>query len=370
MIDELHKIWNVTPEGLDTFTGYESVYDLLDQHTKESYEADKEGTINAVFEIYRSINIVPILYYTEEGLLKAIRALAHTKANDIKNNTLGLGNNQGQHINRFLFPNMMDACAEGGRKNNSLRDRFFDDKKLKRAIKICFEFRDGNKLARPSAMRRALDLVTGGNIQNFKSLHARSIADHLNPMMFGTVYDFSAGFGGRMLGIGTSNLHHEYIGTDPNTITFKHLTYLKELLAESLGHKITIHNSPSEDLILEPGSVDLAFSSPPYFNLEKYSDEPTQCMVRCSNLDMWFEEYAKPTIQNIHSSLENDGVFAVNIADYNVGQGRFEIVERWKELTVSLGFKYVKTIDMLLNSRPGVGNESKQKTEGIYVFKR
>jgi len=217
-------------------------------------------------------------------------------------------------------------------------------------------------------MRRALDLVTGGNIQNFKSLHARSIADHLNPSMFGTVYDFSAGYGGRLLGIGTSNLHHEYIGTDPNTATFENLTYLKDLLTEVVGHKITLYNKPSEDVILDPGSIDLAFSSPPYFNLEKYSDEPTQCMVRCTSLDMWFDEYATPTIQNIHSALSTDGVFAVNIADYNVSKARFEIVDRWKELTESLGFKYCKTINMLLNSRPGVGNKGKKKSEGIYVF--
>ena len=35
------------------------------------------------------------------------------------------------------------------------------------------------------------------------------------------------------------------------------------------------------------GNMDFAFSSPPYFNLEKYSDEETQCYVKFSKLNEW-----------------------------------------------------------------------------------
>ena len=41
---------------------------------------------------------------------------------------LGLGNNAGQKINRFLFPNMMTAEPKG-RGSNSLKDRFYNDDK-------------------------------------------------------------------------------------------------------------------------------------------------------------------------------------------------------------------------------------------------
>ena len=53
--------------------------------------------------------------------------------------------------------------------SNSPKDRFHDDKKLKRAIRICYDMREGHKLVHPTAIRRALELVTGENIQNFKS---------------------------------------------------------------------------------------------------------------------------------------------------------------------------------------------------------
>jgi hypothetical protein len=75
----------------------------------------------------------------------------------------------------------------------------------------------------------------------------------------------------------------------------------------------------------------------------------------------------------LHTALAKDGLYAVNIADYKDGKEEFKIVDRWKELSESIGFKYVKQLDMLLNVRPGVGNnklENSYKSEGIYIFKK
>jgi len=367
MIDNIYKAWNIQALDIDEFSGYENVMDDLNFYTKAMYNKDKEQVIDDVFNIYRSVNIVPITYYSENGLIKAIQNLTRVTTNQIVNNTLGLGNNTGQTINRFLFPNMMDAEVHGV-KNNSLRDRFYNDVKLKRAIKICFEYREGNNLASPSALRRALDLVSGGNIQNFKALNARSIVENLNSTLWGSVYDPSAGYGGRMLGITTSKMMYDYIGCEPNTTTYKHLLYLSALIEEAIDRESTVVNSVSEDLVLEKNSTELAFTSPPYFNLEKYSTEETQCMNRYKTLDQWFEGYVEPTIRNIKQSLTSNGILAINIADYKLGKEEFKIEDRWKTLTQSLGFKHTKTIKMLLNSRPGVGNEGRQKYESVYCF--
>ena len=110
-----------------------------------------------------------------------------------------------------------------------------------------------------------------------------------------------------------------------------------------------------------------------YFNLETYSDELTQCMNRCSNVDAWFELYVEPTLKMIHRALEDDAIYAVNIADYKTGKENFEIVERWKQLSEKVGFKFEKTIKMMLNVRPGQGNNKKTngfKYEGIYIFQK
>ena len=374
MIDELLNIWDIKPKYRygDVFTGYEDYYNELEKFTKETYDANPQKTIDDVFNIYRSRGIVPIVYYTEEGLIKTIKEFSTAKYNSVQDNVIGLGNNQGQTINRFLFPNMMTAEPKG-RGSNSLKDRFFDDRKLKRAIRICFEFRQGEKLVFPNTIRTALELVTGENITNFKAQNARAIVEHLCPVLWGKVYDYSAGYGGRLLGISGSNMRYNYIGIDPNTETVKYLNYLNSLIYQAIGVKNEIVCATSEEY--QPEEVDCAFSSPPYFNLEKYTDEPTQCMVRYQSLDSWFEGYVEPTLQNIYRGLNNDGIFATNIADYKTyGQKEpIKIVERTIQNATRIGFKHIQTIKMMLTTRPGVGNdrlEKHTKWEGVYVFKK
>ena len=372
MINEIHHTWNIQAHNIhsDEFTGYEPVYDQLDKFTKEVFEKDPEGTVDKVFEIYRSINLVPIIYFTEDGLVRAIKEFKSTSYNSVIDNRIGLGNNRGQPLSRFLFPNMMTAEPKG-RGSNSLKDRFLDDTKLKRAIRICFEMREGQKLVYPTALRRSLELVTGENIQNFKPQNARAIVEHLCPVLWGNIYDYSAGYGGRLLGIGSSNMNYNYTAVDPNTETVNYLQYFNSLIKQATGVEGTIVQSVSEDY--QPEDVDLAFSSPPYFNLEKYSDEPTQCMVNYTTLDEWFDGYVVPTMTNIHNGLNNDGVFATNIADYKTyGQKEpVEVCERWVETAEKIGFKHTGTIKMMLNTRPGVGNDKlagREKFEGVYVF--
>ena len=374
MIDHLYKIWNIKDQYVvaDQFTGYESIYNKLDSYTKEQYDKDPQAVIDEVFELYRSIGLVPIVYYTQAGLVQAVKTFSQQSYNGVNNSVIGLGNNRGQTINRFLFPNMMTAEPKG-RGSNSLRDRFWNDAKLKRAIRICFEFRTGDKLLRPTQLRTALELVTGENVTNFKAQNAKAIAEHLCPVLWGRVYDYSCGYGGRLLGIGSSNFKYDYIGVEPNTETVKYLNYLNDIVDEATGVKGTIVQSVSEEY--QPENVDLAFSSPPYFNLEKYSNEETQCMVQFKTEDQWFEGYVAPTMENIKRGLNDDGIFATNIADYKSYDRAepYEVTERWIETAEKIGFKHIQTIKMMLNTRPGVGNDRKQgreKWEGVYVFRK
>jgi len=372
LLQQINSFWGIESKHVtgDVFTGYEEKYSLLDTFTSDVFEKDPEGTVDKVFDIYRSVNLVPIIYFTEDGLIRSIKEFKSMSYNSVKDTRIGLGNNRGQPLSRFLFPNMMTAEPKG-RGSNSLKDRFLDDTKLKRAIRICFEMREGNKLVHPTALRRSLELVTGENIQNFKPQNARAIVEHLCPVLWGNVYDYSAGYGGRLLGISSSNMNYNYTAVDPNTETVNYLQYFNSLIKQAVGVEGTIIQSVSEDY--QPEDVDLAFSSPPYFNLEKYSDEPTQCMVNYTTLDEWFDGYVVPTMTNIHNGLNNDGVFATNIADYKTyGQKEpVEVCERWVETAEKIGFKHTGTIKMMLNTRPGVGNDKlagREKFEGVYVF--
>jgi hypothetical protein len=373
---QLCKEWGYTPTA-DVCTGYESVLPQLRSLGKDAWtkadDAGKQSIQDEVFDIYRTINIVPITYYSLDGCRQQVNELA-TKTKSIKDRTLGVGNNEGLAFGRFFFPNMQDARWNDN-ATVSIKARFNHDNKLKRAIKLAYVHRDeGEDTAIPKNIRRALELVNGGTIQNFKPMNARAVWEYICPVFRGNLLDFSSGYGGRMLGAMTSNLRYHYTGIDPNTRTCQGLEALGQLLDEqNIGSGYAMNCMPSEEFDPEPGFYDAAFSSPPYFNLETYTDEPSQCMNRYTTLSAWFDGYVAPTLQMVHKALADDGIYAVNIADYKYGKEQFAIVDQWKELSKQVGFEYHETVDMILNVRPGVGNnklEKAYKSEGIYIFQK
>ena len=373
---QLCQEWGYSPTQ-DVSTGYEHVEADLRRLSKQAWDAaDAAGKLlieQEAFDIYRGVGRLPITYYTLNGCRQEIQDVA-SRVRLVENKTLAIGASAGQALGRFWFPGMQDANWNDN-DAVSLRSRFNHDVKLRRAIGICYKNRDeGDKAVLPARLRRALDLVNGGTIQNFKALNARAVWEYICPTMFGRVLDFSSGYGGRMMGAMTSRMRYHYTGIDPNTRTYAGLNALGELLEDqNQGAGYEMHNVPSEEFVAEPGAYDAAFSSPPYFNLETYCDEPTQCMNRYPELEMWFEGYVAPTLKMIYRALATDGVYAVNIADYRNGKASYAIVQPWIDLSEQLGFHYVDRIDMLLTTRPGVGNDKANrptKSEGIYIFKK
>ena len=373
--DSICTKWDFTPTDL-VCTGYEDDMPRLTALTKDLWTgADDAGKLaieDEVFDIYRNRNILPINYYSLEGCRQQVLDLKN-KSTQVENGIIGVGNTSGQSFCRFWFQNMQDARVVDN-ANVSLYSRFHNDRKLRRAIKLCYKYRnEGDKTVIPQNLRRALELVNGGTIQNFKPMNARAVWEYICPNFFGRVLDFSSGYGGRMLGAMTSNMRYHYTGIDPNTETFDGLQALGSLVNEVVGTDYTMYNTVSEEFDPEEGAYDAAFSSPPYFNLEIYTDEPTQCMNRYTNMDAWFECYVEPTLRMLHKGLDQDGIYAVNIADYKIAREEFKILDRWIELSKKMGFEYQETVQMMLNTRPGVGNgkmDRVQKFEGVYIFKR
>lgn len=369
-------MWNYSSET-KTSAGYESVLDQLKAYTKEDYlestEDCREEIKSEVLAIYRSINIFPITYYNEQGIHDEIKKCIDKEVS-FEDNLLDLKFNQGQSLCRFLFPNLAKVDV-GIAKNNSMYDRFYDDHKLKRAIDFCLRFK---KSVTPAEMRTALEMIGGGVATNFKAMNAKALYERYVPKN-GFIYDYAAGFGGRMLGALSSKNNYTYYGVDPNTETFDNLNRLGKEIEKVAGrtNSFRVYCKGSEDFRPKNGEgmIDFAFSSPPYFNLEQYTDEPTQCYNKFPTLEEWYEGYVKTTINNIHYMLKNNAYYAVNIADFNVGKDRIEFVDKWIELSEELGFEYVEQIHMKLTTRRGVGHKdedgkNKDKKEGIFVFRK
>ena len=364
------KSWNYTSASKQS-TGYEDVLEELKLYTKEKYskedEVGRKKIQEEVLAIYRSKNIYPITYYNEQGIKSEIQKCINKEVS-FEGNVLNLKYNQGQSLCRFLMPNLHGVAVKGA-NNNDMLSRFYDDHKLKRAIDFCLRFK---KSVTPSEIRTAMEMIGGGFATNYKTMNAKALFERYTPKG-GTIYDFASGFGGRMLGALTSKNEYNYIAVEPCEETFNNLQVLGRYIEEVTHRKDSyeLHMVGSEEFKGEPCSVDFAFSSPPYFNLEQYSNEDTQCYVKYPTLEEWFDGYVKPTIENIHYMLKDDCYYAVNIADFNVSsKERVEFVDKWIELSVAQGFDHVDTITQKLQSRVGVGHEKGDKKEGIYVFKK
>lgn len=193
---------------------------------------------------------------------------------------------------------------------------------------------------------------------------------------FGRIYvTGNCGFGGRMLGALSSKNNYKYVGTDPCTETMYHLHQLGDYIEMVTGREDSyeLHCLGSEDFRGPANSIDFAFSSPPYFNLEVYSDEPTQCYNKFPKLEDWLEGYVRETIKNIYHMLKPGHFYAVNIADFKVGGGgEVAYVDEWKRISAEEGMPLFDTVYLGVTARAGSAEQAagELKKENIMIFKK
>lgn len=172
------------------------------------------------------------------------------------------------------------------------------------------------------------------------------------------VLDPCAGWGGRMLGFVASGLGGEYLATDPSTKTYKGLQKLQEFLlsAENISKPvIELHNLPFEDLALPENYFDFAFTSPPYFDTELYTDEDTQAYNRYKTLEEFNEKFLTTLIKKSVRALKHDGCLLLNIGGSQI---RFDKIVN--DICDKLNFK----VKEIFNYKIGKGDHFVQKFKG------
>lgn len=218
---------------------------------------------------------------------------------------------------------------------------------------------------------------------NFPPLTAKYLyerfTEHFKDQERIVIYDPSAGWGGRILGAMSCsddrNIH--YVGTDPNTDN-----YPEELgecgkygnLAEFYNTKTYRGNSffsrintyeiyrlgsevigDNERFSQYKGLVDLVFTSPPYFNREAYSADPTQSYKKFPEYESWRDGFLRPTLTTAVEYLKNDRYLLWNISDVLfTAKGKFLPLEQdSRTILEELGMVYKFTIKMALEGMPG-----------------
>lgn len=343
-------------------------------------DQQKNDLIEEIFSIYRKRNIFPIYYYQHSDIIEEIQYIKEyckTKLPIFNGEILDKRPNSGTLLLRYLFPNLQLIQCKND-KDNYMYERFFNDHKLKRAIRYCLDFK--SKVQTPVTspnLFAAMQLIGGNTGTNWLPLRTTMLLNYFLPEG-GVYYDMSCGFGSRLLGSMMCEQPITYIGTDPSIEMCYHLNELKGYIKESFDlddNRIQIYNQGSEvELPIEDNYVDFAFSSPCYFNLEKYCEEDTQCYNKYPNINLWLDGYVVKTIQNLRRILKQNAFYAVNIADFKIGNEDVHFVDEWIKISQENGFEFVKEIKLKVGkSRPNNLSERHAyipKEEGIFLFKK
>lgn len=196
----------------------------------------------------------------------------------------------------------------------------------------------------------------------FKPSVAKSIYEKLNSV---DIMDFSAGWGDRLCGFYACENTKSYIGIDPNTSVFNKYYEQVEFYSNYAQNKSTrFINSPAEDIIDIPKEiVDTVFTSPPYFNIEKYTNNSNQSYIRYRKLDDWLSKFLFKAIDLSVNALRENGYLAINISDVYSNHQVNHICDPMNYYIKNLGLHYEGVIGMKMAKRPN----SNAAKDGIFI---
>eukprot|EP00439_Symbiodinium_sp_Y106_P031978 s5731_g3.t2 len=257
--------------------------------------------------------------WREEQLHELLRANATalwTSPNTLRLPDLEYG--EGLQLCWSFHPHSYDVSkTQSLRKDGALKKKpsalgtFRSDAGLIKSLRTCIE-RGGDPDCSPVTLRAeckfhddSLVFKGGGSwIANFAPTVAAALYERFGGKG-GTVYDPSAGWGGRMLGARLAGVR-KYISCEPSTKTFEGLEELASFAAGDLEVDLRCCGS---ELFVPDDTVDLVFTSPPYFNTELYSKEATQSHVKFPTAQTWRLGFLEPTLRNAAAALRPGGYF-------------------------------------------------------------
>lgn len=127
------------------------------------------------------------------------------------------------------------------------------------------------------------------------------------------VLDPCAGWGGRLLGWLCARRGGRYEGYDASKAT---VLGFAAMIVELGINNAEVHHRAFEDVQLEPESFDFAFTSPPYFTLERYGEDAEQAEQRYPGYAAWLEGFFEPLILKVLEALRPGCCFVLNVSNH------------------------------------------------------
>jgi hypothetical protein len=178
-----------------------------------------------------------------------------------------------------------------------------------------------------------------------------------------TVLDFSMGWGDRLNGFLSCEETAIYFGIDPNRSLYE--GYGKQIDTFNTGKKVIIYDQPAEEVDIPKDTFDTVFTSPPYFNIERYTQEDNQSWKRYKKLDDWLRGFLFPVLEKSWHGLKSGGSMVINISDVYSNHTINKICDPMNEFISKLpNAHYMGTIGLRMAKRP---NSRAVGQDGIFT---
>lgn len=284
--------------------------------------------------------------------------------------------------------------SKGNLKNTNITNYYFKDLMAKTKIyynkysieelfeyKPLVEFVVGKVIANPKVFNPKDSLIK--NVEAILRIGTKRVASKVSNFPIKTAnyiikkyninnnyYDFSCGWGVRLTTALINNIN--YYGTDPNYLL---VDKLKDLTTD---YKNQIKNCISKVDIKSIGSevynkdwentIGLAFSSPPYYNLEDYKIG-NQSYKDGITYQQWLDNYFKPTIQNIYKYLIKEGILAINVKNFGEIK-KYNLLDDCKKIILENNFIFIGLESLQNIQRKKNTGEMLNNDEAVMLFKK
>ena len=130
--------------------------------------------------------------------------------------------------------------------------------------------------------------------------------------------DISAGWGDRLIAALLTESVERYCGVDPNPCLHPVYTeMIRRFDREPRRKRYVLIEGGFENARLPAGQTyDLVFTSPPFFDLETYSDGPADSLVAHKrDENRWYNGFLLPSLRKAHDALEPGGHMVLYIGE-------------------------------------------------------
>lgn len=324
---------------------------------------DERNASVAVAHAYWRSRGFPFPFVTREQAIGQLESLKRGISLRTADQLLEGMDTSGLRLANCYHPQMWRVCGYG-RKRSPI-EYFEDDKFLARMLERAPRFWPNRSCWNAQCVRSLFRIAAPGRVANFRPMVAAGIIKKYCPPG-GQVIDFCSGYGGRLLAAIACGAR--YIGIDASS---EQIAGSRRMISD-LGRldpnaPVLTQGAATEVLPrMTAGTADLIFTSPPYFDRERYGNGAQQSYLQFPTYEVWLQGFIRTSIEQSLRLLRAGGVLVLNVANSRRFALASDTCTAMKEI-----FGNVTVSDMRMRRLPSYGHFSTpHRSEQLLVSRK